>query len=80
MAEPGLYRLIMRSDKPEAREFQTWVTRDVLPAIRKDGGYVMGEEKVRTGKRCLSPLRHTGSDMQGRNMRDGIGDRCNDGK
>ena len=44
--ESGLYKLIMRSDKPEARAFQTWITRDVLPAIRKDGGYVLGEEKV----------------------------------
>lgn len=43
VSESGLYRLIMRSDKPVAREFQNWVVRDVLPAIRKDGGYVMGE-------------------------------------
>nr|WP_305838233.1 hypothetical protein [Pseudomonas sp. A29(2023)] len=34
----------MRSDKPEAQRFQDWVTRDVLPAIRKDGAYIMGEE------------------------------------
>lgn len=46
IAESGLYKLIMRSDKPEARQFQDWVTRDVLPAIRKDGAYVMGEEKA----------------------------------
>lgn len=38
VSESGLYRLIMRSDKPEARAFQDWGTRDVLPAIRKDGG------------------------------------------
>lgn len=44
ISESGLYRLVMRSDKPEARAFQDWVTRDVLPAIRKDGAYVMGEE------------------------------------
>ncbi|UPG71622.1 hypothetical protein MVG78_13765 [Roseomonas gilardii subsp. gilardii] len=50
ISESGLYKLIMRSDKPEARRFQDWVTRDVLPAIRKDGSYVMGEEKVRTGE------------------------------
>ena len=50
ISESGLYKLIMRSDKPEARDFQRWVTRDVLPAIRKDGGYVMGEEKVATGE------------------------------
>lgn len=38
ISESGLYRLIMRSDKPEARTFQDWVTYTVLPAIRKDGG------------------------------------------
>jgi prophage antirepressor-like protein len=50
ISESGLYQLIMRSDKPEAREFQRWVTGTVLPAIRKDGGYIMGEEKVVTGE------------------------------
>lgn len=48
--ESGLYKLIMRSDKAEARVFQDWVTRDVLPAIRKDGMYIQGEEKVDTGE------------------------------
>lgn len=48
ISESGLYRLIMRSDKPEARTFQDWVTRIVLPAIRKDGGYILGEENVKT--------------------------------
>jgi hypothetical protein len=51
VSESGLYKLIMRSDKPEAKDFQDWVTRVVLPAIRKDGGYVMGEEKVATGEK-----------------------------
>lgn len=37
--EPGLYSLIMRSRKPEAREFKRWVTHDVLPSIRKHGIY-----------------------------------------
>lgn len=46
ISESGLYKLVMRSDKPEAREFQDWVTRVVLPDIRKDGAYIMGEEKV----------------------------------
>lgn len=50
VSESGLYKLVMRSDKPEARAFQNWVTREVLPAIRKDGSYVLGEEKVRTGE------------------------------
>lgn len=37
--EPGLYKLIMRSRKPEAKEFQRWVTHEVLPTIRKHGIY-----------------------------------------
>jgi prophage antirepressor-like protein len=38
VSESGLYKLILRSDKPEAREFQDWVTREVLPSIRRTGG------------------------------------------
>jgi prophage antirepressor-like protein len=49
ISESGLYKLVLRADKPEARTFQDWVTREVLPAIRKDGAYIQGEEKVRTG-------------------------------
>ncbi|RAI33882.1 BRO-N domain-containing protein [Rhodoplanes serenus] len=46
ISEPGLFRLIMRSDKPIARPFRDWLTRMVLPAIRKDHGYnIAGEEK-----------------------------------
>jgi len=37
--ESGLYSLILRSDKPEAKRFKKWVTSEVLPAIRKTGGY-----------------------------------------
>lgn len=37
--ESGLYDLIIRSDKPEARPFRRWVTSEVLPAIRKTGRY-----------------------------------------
>lgn len=37
--EPGMYKLIMRSRKPEAKTFQRWVTHEVLPAIRKTGMY-----------------------------------------
>ena len=37
--EPGLYSLILTSRKPEARAFKRWVTHEVLPSIRKTGGY-----------------------------------------
>ncbi|MBF6515576.1 phage antirepressor KilAC domain-containing protein [Nocardia cyriacigeorgica] len=39
VTESGLYSLIFTSRKPEAREFKRWVTHEVLPAIRKTGGY-----------------------------------------
>lgn len=50
ISESGLYKLIMRSDKPEARKFQDWVTREVLPAIRKTGGYLLNEEARDTAR------------------------------
>lgn len=37
--ESGLYSIILRSNKPEARRFKKWVTAEVLPAIRRTGGY-----------------------------------------
>ena len=40
ISEPGLYRLVMKSRKSEAKEFQRWVTHEVLPQIRKTGGYI----------------------------------------
>ena len=42
VTESGLYELIFRSDKPEARAFRKWITGEVLPEIRKTGGYGRG--------------------------------------
>ena len=39
ITEAGLYNVILRSDKPEAKAFKRWVTHEVLPAIRKTGSY-----------------------------------------
>lgn len=44
--ESGLYSLIMRSRKPEAKAFKKWVTSVVLPSIRKHGGYTKGQEAL----------------------------------
>ncbi|WP_416832995.1 MAG: Bro-N domain-containing protein [Erythrobacter sp.] len=44
VSESGLYKLTMRSDKQQAKAFQDWVTKDVLPAIRKTGGYLLNEK------------------------------------
>jgi prophage antirepressor-like protein len=40
--ESGLYSIILRSNKPEAKTFKKWVTGEVLPAIRKTGSYRIG--------------------------------------
>ena len=42
--ESGLYNLVLGSRKPEAKEFKRWVTHEVLPTIRKTGGYVANDE------------------------------------
>jgi len=39
ISEPGLYSLILRSRKPEAKTFKRWVTHEVLPSIRRHGMY-----------------------------------------
>ena len=38
--EPGLYTLVLGSRKPEAKEFKRWITHEVIPTIRKTGGYI----------------------------------------
>lgn len=47
LSESGMYKLAIRSDKPQARAFQDWATKDVLPAIRKTGGLSRGYQKRR---------------------------------
>jgi len=55
ISESGLYALVFKSRKPEARKFRKWVTAEVLPALRRTGRYEMpaGDE----GAECLSLLR-----------------------
>lgn len=43
VSEPGLYRLLMVSRKPQAKPFQRWITHEVLPALRKTGAYSVEE-------------------------------------
>lgn len=43
ISEAGLYSLILRSRKPEAKSFKRWVTHEVLPSIRKTGGYSLND-------------------------------------
>ncbi|MED4682478.1 BRO family protein [Bacillus mycoides] len=43
--ESGLYSLILASRKPQAKAFKKWVTSEVLPSIRRDGGYMVVQEE-----------------------------------
>lgn len=44
--EPGLYSLVLASRKPEAKAFKRWITHEVIPSIRKTGGYIAGQETM----------------------------------
>ena len=56
VSEAGLYKLILKSRKPEAKAFEHWVCSVVLPAIRKTGSYIVGEEKLATGEMSLEEM------------------------
>ena len=44
--ESGLYSLILSSKLPGAKQFKHWVTSEVLPSLRKHGGYIAGQEEL----------------------------------
>ena len=72
--EPNLYRVIFRSNKAEARQFQDWVFNEVLPTIRKTGGYntkpteLTAKEKVE----CLNILMSTFGDVLSKEAKETI--------
>lgn len=45
VTEPGFYRLVLSSRKPEAKAFKRWVTHEVLPALRREGAYEVPREE-----------------------------------
>ena len=54
--ESGVYSLIFGSKLPRAREFKRWVTSEVLPAIRRNGGYIGGQEAMTPEELMASAL------------------------
>lgn len=46
ITEPGLYSVILSSRVPNARAFKRWVTHEVLPALRRDGGYMVARDET----------------------------------
>lgn len=55
--ESGLYSLILSSKLPQAREFKHWVTSEVLPSIRKHGGYMAGQEAMSPEQMLAASMR-----------------------
>ena len=55
--EAGLYVLVLGSRKPEAHEFKRWVTHEVLPSIRRHGGYMAGQERMTPEQMALASLK-----------------------
>lgn len=49
ISESGLYALVFRSRKPQAREFGRWVRKEVLPALRRTGTYTLAEQDKAVG-------------------------------
>lgn len=71
ISESGLYELIMRSDRPQARVFQEWVTREVLPTIPsaggacKTGGYVLqGADRATVGEGTVAEMPDVGGGLR----------------
>ncbi|KFI66080.1 phage antirepressor KilAC domain-containing protein [Bifidobacterium cuniculi] len=57
ISEAGFYKLVLRSRKPVAKEFQRWVTHEVLPSIRKHGGYMAGQEAMSPEQMVAASMR-----------------------
>ena len=67
--EPGLYSLVLGSRKPEAKAFKRWITHDVIPAIRKTGGYLAGEESMTDDELVAKALIITAEKLKQREAR-----------
>ena len=64
ISESGLYTLIIRSNKPNARKFRKWVTSKVLPSIRKTGGYTVPKHMYNNVAGLLSQTIHALEGLQ----------------
>ena len=56
VSEKGLYKLIFKSRKPFAEEFQDWICEEVIPSLRKDGMYVNGEENINSEEELIKSV------------------------
>lgn len=68
VTESGLYAVILRSDKPNAKKFRKWVTSEVLPSIRKSGGYIAGQEDMSDSELMAKALLVAQKQIEQRNL------------
>lgn len=61
--EPGLYTLVLGSRKPEAKAFKRWITHEVIPSIRKTGGYSVPQAETAADVRAKAMLLNAKSRM-----------------
>ena len=54
--ESGLWSLVLTSRKPEAKAFKKWLTSVVIPSLRQNGGYMVGQESMTDAERMASAL------------------------
>lgn len=66
ITEPGLYSAILGSRIPEAREFKRWVTHEVLPQIRRTGGYIPMTEADSEKPSWTKPSKQSTTNQQGK--------------
>jgi prophage antirepressor-like protein len=69
VTEPGLYKIIMRSNKKIAQPFQEFVCEEVLPTIRKTGQYKMSEEYQKTLQEKIKELENNKKELENANNR-----------
>ena len=67
--ESNLYKIIFQSRKPEAEKFTEWVTEEVLPSIRKNGGYMEGQEKLSDNELMAKALIVANNTIEERNRK-----------
>ena len=62
--ESGLYNVILRSDKPNAKPFRKWVTSEVLPSIRKTGQYKTPQKAMSDYQSMMAATRRKNADIR----------------
>lgn len=67
--ESGLYALVLGSKLPTAKKFKRWVTSEVIPSIRKNGGYIKGQENMTPQELMAAALLMAQKTIEARDVR-----------